>query len=178
MEIKKGDIIALKDGSKKYLILELQEDGIFVCSKDMETGAYKIEVENIPEEFVLLPDSEVLEFLNEIIDEGWIYEKEKSIVQQSNIRKKQIIEAAKDYIEHCSELDPKVFCAYIDGALWSDENPESKHNLSRPDRIKVYLETILENSEKMTTGNMAHHRAAIKTISKIALNLINETNIT
>ena len=101
-----------------------------------------------------------------------VYERGKGLVREGNHRDEEISEVALEYTEELN--DPRVFSAFVEGALWSDKNPESRYNLSGPDRMKVYLDSIVTDSERMTTGNMEHHRASIRNLAKVALKLLEE----
>lgn len=58
---------------------------------------------------------------------------------------------------------------FIEGAKWADEHPMSKYNLSDSDCTKAILEDIVKIAERLTSGNVAHHRNEIKLMAIMAL---------
>lgn len=56
-----------------------------------------------------------------------------------------------------------------EGAKWADENPKSRFNISDSDSLFLHLQTIINNAEHMTTGNMAHNRASILLMARDAM---------
>lgn len=86
-------------------------------------------------------------------------------------RLKEITEAALDaYGQPLSE-------AFVEGAKWADEHPLSKYNLSNADYIKVTLEDIVRNAERLTTGNVAHNGNNIKLMAIMALKHFEKNDI-
>lgn len=58
---------------------------------------------------------------------------------------------------------------FVEGVKWADEHPMSKYNISDNDYVKVMLEDIVQNAERLTSGNVAHHRNEIKLMAIMAL---------
>lgn len=78
-------------------------------------------------------------------------------------RSEQIQEAAIEHFGH------PVSEEFIAGAKWADDNPMSKYNLFDTDLIRSQVECILQNAERLTSGNVAHNGNAIKIMAKIIL---------
>lgn len=68
-----------------------------------------------------------------------------------------------------TELAQKGF---ILGARWADEHPKSAYNISDTDYVASMLEGIIEEVNFLTTGNVAHNKAAIRFHAMSALNAI------
>jgi len=62
--------------------------------------------------------------------------------------------------------------AYTKGALWADNNPESKYNLSDIDLVRSILASIEDIAQRTTTGNVAHNARSIMFLARNALKYI------
>ena len=58
------------------------------------------------------------------------------------------------------------------GAIWADKNPKSKYDLSDPDLIRSILESIEDEAQRTTTGNVAHNTRSIMLLARNALKYI------
>lgn len=91
-------------------------------------------------------------------------------VSNMSKRTEQIEQAAKEAYGYPLSQE------FIEGAEWADKNPMSKYNLSKTDLVVSQLQTIVNNAERMTTGNMAHNRASILLMARMVLKNFNEIN--
>lgn len=100
-------------------------------------------------------------------------------------REEEIVKAAKEFenrswfsdIVHSKVsrgVDSACGIGFLEGAVWADENPESKYNLSDIDYIAGTLKSIVELAEQTTSENVAFKIAAIKFQANMVLKCINE----
>jgi hypothetical protein len=89
-------------------------------------------------------------------------------------REEEIRQAAVNY-ENENGIDGMLYSdedSFVNGAKWADEHHESKYNISDPDYVVSMLEGIIEDVEFLTTGNLAHNKAAIKFHAREALRVV------
>ena len=74
------------------------------------------------------------------------------------------------------EYDPNLprRRAFTRGAVWADNNPESKYNLSDTDLVRSILKSIEDTAQRTTTGNVAHNARSIMFLARNALRYIKE----
>lgn len=87
-------------------------------------------------------------------------------------RNEQIEDAAKKYADENSEWEGDYVDAvnhFTAGADWADDNPKSRFNISDTDYVFGHLQTIINDAERMTTGNMAHNRSSILLLARDAM---------
>ena len=73
-----------------------------------------------------------------------------------------------DRKKHC--LQDFAIMRGREGAEWADKNPMSKYNLSDVDLLVSQLDCIINNAERLTTGNLAHNRASILLMARMIKN--------
>lgn len=61
---------------------------------------------------------------------------------------------------------------FVRGAEWADENPKSKYNISDTDLVRSILESIEDEAQHTTTGNVAHNARSIMALARNALKYI------